>query len=246
MSALHQARRSLVDLALEDIGQRLATGQWPVGSRIPTEPELATLLGISRNTVREAIRVLLYAGLLEVRQGDGTYVRAMTSPADVLRAISRASLREQLEVRAILEESTARLAAVRADAHGLAQIEACLTLRGEQNQYVQADDFIARDLDFHLAIADACGNAALAELYRYFSRVVQDSIQRSIHDEALPDPDLPSHQAIVAAIQAGDADAAGAAAAAVTRPLLQTLDRLLPPSPVENKLPAPGSSRNRE
>jgi DNA-binding FadR family transcriptional regulator len=57
MTALHQARRSLVDLAVEDIGQRLAAGQWPVGSRIPTEPELATLLGISRNTVREAIRV---------------------------------------------------------------------------------------------------------------------------------------------------------------------------------------------
>jgi DNA-binding FadR family transcriptional regulator len=64
---------------------------------------------------------LLYAGLLEVRQGDGTYVRAMTSPADALRAISRASLREQLEVRAVLEESTARLAALRADAHGLAR-----------------------------------------------------------------------------------------------------------------------------
>ena len=244
MTALHQARRSLVDLAVEDIGQRLAAGQWPVGSRIPTEPELATLLGISRNTVREAIRVLLYAGLLEVRQGDGTYVRAMTSPTDALRAISRASLREQLEVRAVLEESTARLAALRADAHGLAQIEACLTLRGEQSQYAEADDFIARDLDFHLAIADACGNAALAELYRYFSRVVQDSIQRSMHDEALPDPDLPSHQAIVAAIQAGDADAAGAAAAAVTRPLLQILERLLPLSPADNSLPPPGSNRN--
>ncbi|WP_287881441.1 FCD domain-containing protein [Aquitalea sp.] len=246
MTALHQARRSLVDLALEDIGQRLAAGQWPVGSRIPTEPELASLLGISRNTVREAIRVLLYAGLLEVRQGDGTYVRAMTSPADALRAISRASLREQLEVRAMLEESTARLAALRADTHGLARIEDALAIRGEQSQYAQADDFIARDLDFHLSIADACGNAALAELYRYFSRVVQDSIQRSIHDEALPDPDLPSHQAIVAAIQAGDADAAGAAAAAVTRPLLQILDRLLPPSPAEYNRPPPGSSSNRE
>ena len=237
MTTLHQARRSLVDLALEDIGQRLAAGQWPVDSRIPTEPELATLLGISRNTVREAIRVLLYAGLLEVRQGDGTYVRAMTSPADAMRAISRASLREQLEVRALLEESTARLAAQRADAQGLAQIEHCLSIRGEQNQYPQAEDFIARDLDFHLAIVDACGNAALAELYRYFSRAVQDSIQCSIHDEALPDPDLASHQAIVTAIRNGDADAAGAAAAAVTRPLMQILDSLLPPASTDHRPP---------
>jgi DNA-binding FadR family transcriptional regulator len=243
MTVLHQARRSLVDLALEDIGQRLAAGQWPVGSRIPTEPELAALLGISRNTVREAIRVLLYAGLLEVRQGDGTYVRAMTSPADALRAINRASLREQLEVRAVLEESTARLAALRADAQGLARIEDALAMRGEQSQYAQPDDFIARDLDFHLAIADACGNAALAELYRYFSRAVQDSIQHSIHDEALPDPDLASHQAIVAAIRAGDAPAAASAAAAVTRPLLQILDSLLPSSPAEQRQPAQDRSK---
>ena len=80
------AKRSLVDIAVEAIGDRLAEGVWPVGSRIPTEPELAELLGISRNTVREAVRVLLFAGLLEVRQGDGTYVRARVSPADAMRA----------------------------------------------------------------------------------------------------------------------------------------------------------------
>jgi DNA-binding FadR family transcriptional regulator len=230
MNKLTQTKRSLVDLALEELGQRLTSGTWAVGSRIPTEPELAEQLGISRNTVREAVRVLLYAGLLEVRQGDGTYVRAITSPAEAMRSISRASLREQLEVRAVLEESTARLAALRADEHDIAQIERCLAIRGEQHQYQTADDFIARDMDFHLAIADACGNAALAELYRYFSRTVQLGIQFSIQDEALPDPDLASHQAIVTAIRNGDAVAAGQAAAAVTGPLLQALDDLLPPS----------------
>ena len=231
MPPLHQARRSLVDLAVEDIGQRLTAGQWPVDSRIPTEPELAALLGISRNTVREAVRVLLYAGLLEVRQGDGTYVRATTSPAEAMRAISRASLREQLEVRALLEEHTARLAAQRASPQDVARIAHMLTQRGEQQQYPDAADFINRDLDFHLAIAEASGNAALAELYRYFTLTVQDSILRTMHDEALPDPDLASHQAIVDAIANGDGSAAGKAAAAVTRPLLQILDSLLPVSP---------------
>ncbi|PXX41704.1 GntR family transcriptional regulator [Aquitalea magnusonii] len=230
MSKLTHSKRSLVDLALEELGQRLTSGTWAVGSRIPTEAELAEQLGISRNTVREAIRVLLYAGLLEVRQGDGTYVRAITSPAEAMRSISRASLREQLEVRAVLEESTARLAALRADEQDIARIERCLAVRGEQQQYPNADDFIARDLDFHLAIADACGNAALAELYRYFSRTVQLGIRFSIQDEALPDPDLASHQAIVTAIRNRDATAAGQAAAAVTGPLLQALDALLPPN----------------
>ncbi|XLM20246.1 GntR family transcriptional regulator, partial [Chromobacterium piscinae] len=93
---------------------------------MPTEPELAEELGISRNTVREAIRVLLYAGLLEVRQGDGTYVRAVVNPGEAMRSISRASLREHLEVRCLLEESAARLAAERAGAGDMARIAATL------------------------------------------------------------------------------------------------------------------------
>lgn len=219
-------KRSLVDIALDSLGRQLADGRWPVGSRIPTEPELADELGISRNTVREAVRVLLYAGLLEVRQGDGTYVRATVNPGEAMRAISRASLREHLEVRCLLEESAARLAALRAGADDLVRIEATLHTLARQ-----ADDtpgsYAERDIAFHLAIADASGNQALAGLYRYFSRAVQQSVQDAIRDEALPDPGLAEHAAIFEAIQQKRPDAAGDAAAAITRPLLATLDQLL-------------------
>ncbi|WP_047258639.1 FadR/GntR family transcriptional regulator [Chromobacterium subtsugae] len=219
-------KRSLVDIALDSLGRQLADGRWPVGSRIPTEPELADELGISRNTVREAVRVLLYAGLLEVRQGDGTYVRATVNPGEAMRAISRASLREHLEVRCLLEESAARLAALRAGADDLVRIEATLHTLARQ-----ADDtpesYAERDIAFHLAIADASGNQALAGLYRYFSRAVQQSVQDAIRDEALPDPGLAEHAAIFEAIRQKRPDTAGDAAAAITRPLLATLDQLL-------------------
>ena len=68
----HSLKRSLVDIALEQIRQRIDAGHWPLGQRLPPEPELAELLGMSRNTVREAVRVLTFSGVLEVRQGDGT------------------------------------------------------------------------------------------------------------------------------------------------------------------------------
>lgn len=62
-------KRSLVDQALEQLRRRISDGVWPVGQRLPTEPELVAELGISRNTVREAMRVLAFSGLIEIRQG---------------------------------------------------------------------------------------------------------------------------------------------------------------------------------
>ncbi|POZ61034.1 FadR/GntR family transcriptional regulator [Chromobacterium alticapitis] len=220
------AKRSLVDIALENLSAQLAAGRWPLGSRLPTEPELAEELGISRNTVREAIRVLLYAGLLEVRQGDGTYVRAIVNPGEAMRAISRASLREHLEVRCLLEESAARLAAERASGPDLARIAAALDKLAPRDGETP-EDYAARDLEFHVAIADACGNQALASLYRYFSDAVRQSVQDSIRDEALPDPDTAAHAAIYHAIRDRNPARAGEAAAAITRPLLTELAQLL-------------------
>lgn len=69
-------RLSLVDSAVAELRSAVARGEWPVGERIPTEPRLSEQFGVGRNTVREAVRVLVHAGLLETRQGDGTYVRA--------------------------------------------------------------------------------------------------------------------------------------------------------------------------
>lgn len=68
-------RRSLVDCAIDAMREKIESGAWPVGERIPKETELAEMLQVGRNTVREAIRVLSHADVLEVRQGDGTYVR---------------------------------------------------------------------------------------------------------------------------------------------------------------------------
>ena len=95
-------KRSLVDQALEQLRARINNGTWEVGQRLPTEPELATQLNISRNTVREAMRVLAFAGLIEIRQGDGSYLRSRVDPMDTLRALSSCSLEQGREMRHII------------------------------------------------------------------------------------------------------------------------------------------------
>ncbi|MGW5612136.1 FadR/GntR family transcriptional regulator [Streptomyces sp. NPDC003753] len=70
------ARTNLVDVVIEQVEDLISSGEWPLDSRIPSEPALVEQQGVGRNTVREAVRALVHTGMLEARQGDGTYVRS--------------------------------------------------------------------------------------------------------------------------------------------------------------------------
>lgn len=217
------SRRSLVDTAIELMRKQIEGGAWKVGERIPKEQDLADGLGVSRNTVREAIRVLSHAEVLEVRQGDGTYVRLDVDPAEVMRRVSRSSLRDHFELRAMLETEAARLAARNRSTADVDHLRQLLTTRGEQHDHAERDIFVDADLAFHAEVARVSGNGALAELYRYFSSAVRSSI-RSVLDEAdLPEPHLHAHIAIVDAIEQRDGTAAAEAARAVVAPLIAAL-----------------------
>lgn len=220
-------RRSLVEQAADALRARIANGDWPVGGRIPPEAELSRQLGVSRNTLREAVRCLAHAGMLEVRQGDGTYVRAAADGSETLRRIARASLRDRIEVRCALEEVAARLAAGRrsqADLTALTQArEACQRLQNRR----PLEDYVTSDFAFHHRIVTAAGNPALEELYLYFSAAIRDSIRTSTGDADLPEPSEEQHAAVLDAVARGDGDGAARAVRALFAPLLETLDRLL-------------------
>jgi len=223
------SRRSLADQAADQLKARIADGRWPLGSRIPTEPELVAQLGISRNTVREAVRALCVTGMLEVRQGDGSYVRSAVDAAPALRELNRASLREHYEVRALLEAEAARLAALRRSPAQLDELTHALALRGAHEHDKTGaglDAFIEGDLAFHRGIARAAGNDALYELYEFFCQSIRVHLRQSVLDRHLPDPDQASHEAVLDAIRVQDADAAARAARAITEPLIAALVRL--------------------
>lgn len=220
-------RRSLVERTADALRARIVDGDWSLGGRIPTEAELVRQLGVSRNTVREAVRCLAHAGMLEVRQGDGTYVRGAADGGETMRKIGRSSLRDQIEVRCALEEAAARLAASRWGDDDVA----ALTESRRRSQGLLAegkvDDYIEHDFTFHRGIVAAARNPALEELYLYFSTAIRTSIRRSIGDADLPEPGADQHQAVLDAIIRRDADGAAAAVRALFAPLLATLDQLL-------------------
>src|SRR6266516_4511521 len=118
----------VTDEAIERIRQIIMSGEWGPGTRLPRESDLAARLGLSRNSLREAVRALSLLRVLEVRQGDGTYVTSLEpellleSTRFVSHLLADRTVIELFEVRRMLEPSAAALAAVRISDEGLAEL----------------------------------------------------------------------------------------------------------------------------
>lgn len=212
-------RTGLVDQVIDQLREAVRQGEWPVGSRIPTEPELATTLGVGRNTIREAVRALSHSGLLEVRQGDGTYVRATSEVSGAIRRLCGPELREVLQVRRMLEVEAARLAATDRTEEELTHLRALHARRDKAQAEARFADFVQTDADFHLAVVACAHNTLLTELYRGLTDAITASVAATTHKELGPAEHI-EHRGIIEAIAARDPARAATEAA-------QFLDELL-------------------
>ena len=200
-------KRSLVDQALEQLRLRIAQGAWAVGERLPTEPELCAELGISRNTVREAMRVLAFSGLIEIRQGDGSYLRSMTDPLGTMRALSHCTLGQAQETRQILEVEAIGLAAQRRTASDLRALRTALDASAALYQG-DLEAYISDDLAFHQRLVDAAHNPALSELYQYFSAIVGAQLRQTLNLSPRRQAVFDLHVALLDAVEQQDPERA--------------------------------------
>jgi DNA-binding FadR family transcriptional regulator len=216
-------RQGLVDGTIAALRQQITNRAWPVGSRIPVESELAAQLSVSRNTLREAVRALVHAGLLETRQGSGTFVRASHEIEGVLgRLLADQDLRDVLETRRGLEVEAAGLAAVRRSPRLLARMSAARDRVLAANAAGDVDALLDADLDLHLAIVEAAGNAVLLGLYRGLADRVRESV-RTAMSRLAERSRADGHRVLLDAIRRGDPAAARRAAAAHLDAMIATL-----------------------
>ena len=220
-------KTSLTDSAAENLRAEIVSGRWCIGERIPNEASLADLLSVSRGTVREAVRMLVSQGLLDTRQGSGTYVRSAVDTSAALDRVKRSGLRDQWEARAALDVEAARLAALRHTPADLARMRQLLAERGTVTDGGR-DAFIHRDIAFHKSIVVASGNRAMMELYDFFTAAITETVRATL-DGDLPEPDQQAHAAIVDAVASRDPERAVAAVRAFMAPVLAQLERLLSP-----------------
>jgi DNA-binding FadR family transcriptional regulator len=223
MTELAGVRRgSLVDEVIERLRGQISSGQWPVGERIPPESELIERLQVGRGTLREAVKALAHAGLLEVRQGDGTYVKTRSELAGALRRqIARSTDMHVQEVRRALEAQAALLAATRRTEEDLAACESALAARDAAAQVGAAlgrwdlgwgEAWVRADVRFHQSVVAAAHNPMLLELYLELAEALSSVLLR-VAAEASQDTHMRrDHQMLLDALRAGDPERAVAEA----------------------------------
>lgn len=203
------------DLAIAKIKELISSGEFTAGARLPTERELTQQFGVSRSSLREAVRALALVGVLESRVGDGTYVTTLepdlllTGIGFVSDLASVESLIEIHAIRRLLEPEATRMATPRLTDDDFAAL-------GEHLQRMEAargvPAFIEADTAFHRVILDACGNAALSSLIQNLSgSTLRARLWQSLVEQSATAATLASHRAIYTALLERDAEMAAAA-----------------------------------
>jgi GntR family transcriptional regulator, transcriptional repressor for pyruvate dehydrogenase complex len=216
LSSVHEGR-SQSEVVVDGIKNMITGGRLSAGSRLPVEKDLAEELGVSRGSLREGVRALVLMGVLETRQGDGTYVTSLDpatllGPLGVLVDLQRpGNVVDLMAVRRVLEVEAAGRAALRigdaelAEADDvLAQMEAMI-----KQDVVDHDAVMEADVAFHRVIANASGNPTLSALIEGLaSRTVRARTWRALHEEGVESQTHAEHHAILSALKARDPDAA--------------------------------------
>src|SRR4051812_8031331 len=199
-------RVSVTDDAIAKIKEMIVAGELQPGDRLPRESELARRLGLSRSSLREAVRALSLVRILDVRQGDGTYVTSLDSDL-LLDAMSFLvdlhhdnHVMHTLEARRVLEAAAAALAAQHIETH---ELDALYRLIEEAADCATIEEFVDNDLEFHRAIATASRNPVLVALLDSLaSRTSRARIWRGIMQSDARERTLTEHRAIVDALKA--------------------------------------------
>lgn len=197
-------RRSRVyEDIVRQIQDRLADEHLQPGDRLPGERALADALSVSRQSVREALRVLDYLGVVEVRPGEGTFV-ATTPPTPIDPSLygllsERTFLLDLLEARRILEDGIVQLAARRATRDDLEALDQFLAARDSELAGGKHD--VAGDLAFHALLAEATGNPVLVSAMRHLNEMWERSREKTGRRPTSPHKALTFHRHILQAVR---------------------------------------------
>lgn len=213
--------KRLYEEIVEQIKRLIADGRLKPGDRLLAERELADRFQVSRASVREAIRTLEMLGIIDIRPGEGTFIRE-TDSDDIIRplamflAVERSSALDMFEMRRIFETSTASLAAERATPEELDQIEASLESMKERLNVQDSEKGEEFDAAFHFAIAEAAHNSLLTRLFKTVSgdfAKANSAARRQLYLDNVKNAQriIDQHSEILAAIRSGSPKAAAKA-----------------------------------
>lgn len=226
--------RALHARVAHDVGRRIISGDYAEGASLPRESELAEQFGVSRQAVREALKVLAAKGLVASRRRTGTSVLPRTSwnllDPDVLAWHSPESIRKEflddlVELRRVIEPPAAALAARRVDPERLSRIKAALD--GMRENVDNEAQFLEADAEFHVALLAASGNSLFERLSTIIGPVLDVSFKVQARETWRFKIGIEQHAAVYEAIARGDPETAHDTMEEIVSTAEDTIDRVL-------------------
>ena len=173
-------RNGVCDEVVTKLQNQISTGQLKEGDKLPSEPALMQQFGVGRSSIREAIRILASTGLVRVKQGLGTFVEIQNgTPTPWYQRLQNSNATDLNEVRQLLEYKIVEKAALNRTQTDILILTQCLKKRLDTAEKNLVDDCIEADIQFHLAIADACKNEILADLYKNIAAQIKKSFKQA-------------------------------------------------------------------
>jgi len=226
--AVRKARR--YQQVAEQIQRLVVKGVLKPGDHLPAERELAAKFGVSRSSIRDAIRTLEVMGLLEPHHGKGTVVRDLSTDSLVVPLVSvlvrkRHLVAELVDVRQMLEPALAARAAANATEEEIAQLEDIL--KRQAKKMGRGEETVAEDSEFHYAIAQAARNSVVIKVLDVLMDLLRESRTRSLQVPGRRERSYAGHRRILRAIRSRDGSAAAAAARQHLREIQEVVMRKL-------------------
>lgn len=175
-------RKTLAQEVAERLAEGIVNNEFAVGEKLPAEPELMKLFGVGRSSIREATKILSIKGVLDVQQGVGTFVVSNIIQESLESQMDKAQIEDVQEVRSLLDAKVAAKTALNRNEDQLKNIKMYLDQRNtfaEENKDLEC---YQADINFHSAIAEACGNNLLTEIYKIASAHILRSFETRHND----------------------------------------------------------------
>ncbi|MCC8164303.1 MAG: FadR family transcriptional regulator [Lachnospiraceae bacterium] len=209
-------RKSVSDAVQDEVKRLITSGEWKAGTKIPSENELAAMMGVSRVSVRSALQRLSSLGLVESRQGGGTFVCELDGSQNLNTLVPFAMLsgenqKYMVEFRRIIESEAAYLVAVRSTEEDIRQFwEQWERYKRSEGRNSMSEESIELDLEFHLMLLRSTRNPMFTQL----GNILKDTIMENIRyawKQTKNNKGVSSHEQIISAIEKHDPAAARSA-----------------------------------
>lgn len=201
--------QSVVERVMSQIMNCISTGVFVMGEKMPSEHELVEMLGISRNSLREAMKILSALGIVEIRRGDGTYVCNHVKPTILDSAIyniimGSSSDQEIVELRQLLDENILTLALKKCSVEEIDELQTMIDKMREMFGQGNISEAAKLDYEFHMRLNQCARNPFLEHIVVSVYQLFKNSIENNIRTESLFAMAAEHHQAIVDCLRSRD------------------------------------------